>query len=544
MFAEIKQQLYAEHKRDVRITIIRNSLIIALILIIAALIYYFAFSQAVDYFKGITDFFDAEKNPSANTYKLIALFVAITGIGYFVYGIVKQTKRPKEIEEFMSKIEAGKVASNIVEETIYKIIIPLLKFRLKLSPVTYVNVTFSQEYKNYKLPINDAYIHDLKIALSGVSSADVGKAWDELYDGETTAAKAETSELKSTETFKDFVNTELAKEIENVENKRKKGKSQYLKYLIPSIFVLVAWIVFNFFMSSGKVQINSQVLIIVFIAAALLLPLILSISRSLSKKKPVGTDFQTQFKTQIFNRLIHFINPNFKYIMQGHISLPEFLEMGFFRNANYHLTGNDQIIGKHSGVPFQMCDLQATGQRKIHRENESPDDVFDGQIFIAKFNKSFNGEVYIIPKKLDGKFIIPKKMKDNFLMPTQGGNLMVSSNTGLYLDDLGQKVELEDPEFMKMFKVYATDQLEARYILSTSMMQRIKDMAKADAEGKFMISFRNNRISIANNSHRNNFEISMFKSVEKNKVVEFYEELCSNLKMIDDLKLNINIWKK
>ena len=39
-----------------------------------------------------------------------------------------------------------------------------------------------------------------------------------------------------------------------------------------------------------------------------------------------------------------------------------------------------------------------------------------------------------------------------------------------HLDNFGSKVTLEDPEFMKYFKVCCDDQIAARYALSTSMM--------------------------------------------------------------------------
>ncbi|WP_018675347.1 DUF3137 domain-containing protein [Riemerella columbina] len=61
--------------------------------------------------------------------------------------------------------------------------------------------------------------------------------------------------------------------------------------------------------------------------------------------------------------------------------------------------------------------------------------------------------------------------------------------------------------------------------------------------GKYFTSFRKNRISIANYSSKNNFEVSMFKSIKDNMVAEFYDELRQQLQIIDDLKLNINIWK-
>ncbi len=520
---ELKNNLEAEHKRDVRLTIIRNALLLGVIIAIVVLVYFLAYNSAINYFKGLADFFNPKLNPSAKTYILVVGLVFVSGIGYAIYDIVKLFKRPAQIEEFISKIEEGKIAANVFEHTVYKIIIPLFKLKLQLSPVNFITVAFSQETKNYRLPISPSFVPDAKTFLSGVNANDVSKAWYELYDGETTTTN-ETSKLNSTEEFKTFVDKELASEIESVENKRKKGSKSYIIFLAIAIAMSAVFMGGNFLASTRANY--TQMIIIGFIAFSVLYYLVIYFAKIRpSKNMALEENYDVQFKTKIFNRIINYINPNFKYVMHGYISLPEFLEMGFFEEKRYDLSGNDQIMGKHSGVPFQLCDLQVSRTRNFSQENESPDSVFEGQVFIAKFNKEFNNEVYIIPKNLDGKF------------STKG-------DAGLHLDYLGEKVKLEDPEFMKMFKVYATNQLEARYILSTSMMQRIKDLAKSDPKGKFMISFKNNRISIANNSHRNNFEISMFKSISKDKqVVQFYEELCNQLRIIDDLKLNVNIWK-
>lgn len=39
-------------------------------------------------------------------------------------------------------------------------------------------------------------------------------------------------------------------------------------------------------------------------------------------------------------------------------------------------------------------------------------------------------------------------------------------------------VRLEDPEFEKIFVVYSSDEVEARYILSTSFMERLVEFRK------------------------------------------------------------------
>jgi len=96
-----------------------------------------------------------------------------------------------------------------------------------------------------------------------------------------------------------------------------------------------------------------------------------------------------------------------------------------------------------------------------------------------------------------------------------------------------------------MFNVYGEDQIEARYILTPALMERIKQLSLR-TKGQYYIAFSDNRITVANNSGKNNFEIKQSKSITKddNKMlVEFYQDLCDQFAIIDDLKLNIKIWR-
>lgn len=516
--SELKEILYQEHKRDLRLTFIGHFLVFLIALVVLALTYLYALDLAMNYFQGIADFMNGK---NALITKILTALVPFIMIGYFVVQWMRILKRPKQIEAFVTKIEEGKIAENISEYTIYKIIIPLVKIKLNLCPVNMAQVQFSRELKMFKLPIPSWAMPDLKTLLSGVDAADANKLWHELYDGETTENEAITP-LKPLSTFDTFVKTELSNDLQEIDKKRGKFKFNYLYAIAMAVVFVGGFLYFQLGMASGKFNLDTTTIMIGFGIVSVLM---MGISMLMQRKKPQQMDegHDLQFKTKVFKRMVEFINPNFKYIMHGHIGLAEFLEMGFFENKHYDLGGNDQIIGKHSGVPFQLCDLSASRTRNFSNEKDAPDEVFFGQVFIAKFNKEFKNDVYLIPKRLERFFN--------------------TDDTSLHLEYLGEKVQLEDPEFMKLFNVYAQDQVEARYILSTNLMERIKGLIKSKKDN-YLISFRNNRISMANHSKKNNFEVSMFKSITKNnQVQEFYEELCNQLKIIDDLKLNINIWK-
>ena len=76
----------------------------------------------------------------------------------------------------------------------------------------------------------------------------------------------------------------------------------------------------------------------------------------------------------------------------------------------------------------------------------------------------------------------------------------------------GELVRLEDPEFKKECCVYSDDQVEARYILSTSLMKRILEF-KQKWRTKVSLSFRDSKVYIAIRMNKNLFETRLFKSI-------------------------------
>jgi hypothetical protein len=108
--------------------------------------------------------------------------------------------------------------------------------------------------------------------------------------------------------------------------------------------------------------------------------------------------------------------------------------------------------------------------------------------------------------------------------------------------DRGELIKLENPEFEKLFVVYGTDQVEGRYILSTSLIQRILDFTKKNKEG-LEISFIGSKIYIAVYHWNLPFHAKLFKPLlEFSTFQSYYEDLALILGIVDDLHLNTRIW--
>ena len=106
-----------------------------------------------------------------------------------------------------------------------------------------------------------------------------------------------------------------------------------------------------------------------------------------------------------------------------------------------------------------------------------------------------------------------------------------------------QKANLEDTNFEKQFDVYTQDQIEARYLLTPTFMERLKSLNTSFGTKGIKCSFFDEYIMFAIPTKKDLFELgSLYKSLSSNKLVEeFYDELHSIQDMIDHLKLNEKI---
>ena len=294
-----------------------------------------------------------------------------------------------------------------------------------------------------------------------------------------------------------------------------------------SALISVAFVAFMVYNSMGDVTWfeDTDTLIIIAFAFIGLYGLVFSVSHFLKKNKSnstpttsAGYGFAYDFKDRVVRRMVEFLDPSFKYQIANHIKLSELMQSGMFHDAKFKLSGSDLVQGVEDGVPFKFSDIQLTREKTFVGKDEDPEEsIMVGSFFIAEFNKVFKSPIFVYAKK------------------TFGG-----------MDNLsyeGEKVRLEDPDFDKQFTVYGKDQIEARYILTPSMMERLKSLRSRMGSNVYIV-FANNNIYIANNNGKDRFEIGMLSSVNRREsIIGYYNDLAEQLGIINELKLNLKIWK-
>ena len=144
--------------------------------------------------------------------------------------------------------------------------------------------------------------------------------------------------------------------------------------------------------------------------------------------------------------------------------------------------------------------------------------VFDGVLVTSSINKEFKGRVVI--RKEKG---LMNKLEGISLPP---------------------RVVLEDPVFESIFEVYADDQIEARYLLTTAFMERLVSVVGSNNQFDVVCSFENGVMNLGLQKKKKDkwFEFDLFKPAD---VLRSYQKIFLDLDkiftVIDVLKLEQKI---
>ena len=234
------------------------------------------------------------------------------------------------------------------------------------------------------------------------------------------------------------------------------------------------------------------------------------------------------YKQKVITALLANINESFDYQPLGSISEQDYKACQLFPQRYDSFHGEDFVqgtIGKTT-LRFSELETQVKKQRVNQKENrEEWETIFRGILFIADANKHFNSQTLILPAK-------------NAVISAIGDAVSHLFNRE------NKRVALEGPHFEQHFSVYSSDQIEARYLLTPAMMERLVDFV-TKAKNRISLSFIDNNIYIAMSSHKNYFEPALFTSSDSLESVQaIAQDLQFVIDIVSDLDLNTRIWTK
>lgn len=178
----------------------------------------------------------------------------------------------------------------------------------------------------------------------------------------------------------------------------------------------------------------------------------------------------------------------------------------------------DTIRGKVDKTDFVYSEVRLSHMQSSGKATYEVID-FQGFAFEADFNKYFNGTTVVTTQRFS-----------------------LTGKVG-FLSDL-QRIHMEDPRFEKTYTTYATDDQEARYILSPALMERILSMHESFrtqlGDEEISISFNGSRMLIMVPSKTDRFEVKYDMEGVKKDVMAF----ALLVDIVNQLNLNLRIWTK
>ena len=188
-------------------------------------------------------------------------------------------------------------------------------------------------------------------------------------------------------------------------------------------------------------------------------------------------------------------------------------------------SSNDFISGKYKNINVIQADVH------IEEEHETTDSdgdttttlvtIFKGKWMIFDFNKLFKANIQVSQK---------------------GFGNSILSNWGEKIKY--KKVMTEDQAFNNSFRIYAQDEHEAFYILTPSLMEKIKKLT-GDISGKLLFCFIDSKLHIGIQNNKDSFEHSIFTKINEEKVTN---EISQDIKLItnfvDELSLDNDLFRR
>ncbi|HUM45287.1 MAG TPA: DUF3137 domain-containing protein [Chitinophagales bacterium] len=319
--------------------------------------------------------------------------------------------------------------------------------------------------------------------------------------------------MSSPASFDQLYQSQLLPALQSLEQSRKN--------VLNALWVAIAWLLTALPFLLMAVKIGHPVALLLLVPS-----IIFSIFKFIDHEKKKKA-YKLLFKEEVIGAMVKLIDAKLNYAPASCISEQEYVASGIFRDRIDRYSGDDLVEGKLGATAVKFSEVhhqekQVTVDSKGHR-HESWITIFKGIFFIADFNKNFSGSTFVLPDA-GNTFLGIGRLFEKWTMGR------------------GELVKLENPDFEKLFTVYGTDQVEARYILSPAMMERLVQF-RQKAASRLHLSFIHSTVYMAISLSKSLFEPNVFSSgIRQDYLQEYFNYIDLVTGIVDDLNLNTRIW--
>jgi hypothetical protein len=227
---------------------------------------------------------------------------------------------------------------------------------------------------------------------------------------------------------------------------------------------------------------------------------------------------QNNIKRQLVAPVLRSLGHTVEYDPKRSLSPSTFRSFGWLGGYEDYV-GQDLLKGKHGATSFVSSMVYT-----VNRQGQS--ESAPNLLLIADSNKHFRRRTVVVSKLWRGRV----------------GEWASAKVQQLNYQGL-QAVHLEDITFKQLFDVYAQDQVEARYLLTPDVMQRLVALQRS-INRDFRVAFDRGRVYVQVDEVTG-FDLSLDHKIHPNYVtrnIRYRWELIG--RVIDALGLNDRVWTK
>jgi hypothetical protein len=238
--------------------------------------------------------------------------------------------------------------------------------------------------------------------------------------------------------------------------------------------------------------------------------------------------YKVAYKTNVIAVALKKINESLSFVPQSGLPEYEFISSELFTIEPDRYKTQDMVSGTVGKTSFWFAEVHAEYKTETNSKSGSRTEwhtIFKGIVFVADFNKNFTVSTVIRPKSF-------------------GNTVGAWFSKNIFSFGNNEIVQLENTAFDNQFVTYSRNQIEARYILTPAMMERILNLNNKSDE-TISLSFISSKMYIAFPLSTNYFEAPIHSSLlvpdlltEDLSIVQFMHDI------VHELDLNTRIWGK
>ncbi len=233
--------------------------------------------------------------------------------------------------------------------------------------------------------------------------------------------------------------------------------------------------------------------------------------------RPVSK-YKSSVKSEIYPLIFKYFGKDFTYKEEGPLSARSVKDSGIIPNFEDEAR-EDYVRGTWKGVRLELTETKLTVEHGSGEDSRT-ETKFRGLLILLTMNKKFSGRT-VIKRDLTMVF---NWFADKFERELEN-------------------VKLEDPRFEREFEVYSSDQVEARYLLTPTFMERLMELTEAFGGKPIQACFFKNKLLLTIKTNKDRFETgSIFRPATFAKEIDtVLKEMPAIFKIVEVLKLDQKI---